>query len=252
MKRTIQIVARVFIAAFLILSPAARAEVACGDSRDSVIKELGYANGRTAICSREILSYRNGITVTLEKGVVVEIARKGQVSGLKHTVVPAAWAKTTKDLRGGSSPASSLPPRATPAAQLVPPAPVVSEPPALPTPVHATVVENDGQAPAKAQLPSAHRASAPVFKSPAAHRPFPTPAGLAHMKTITAGVVLGILAVALAFYVFSSYCLKRICQKAGEDPGVLIWIPIAQMLPLLRVAQLPALLVLLLFEQVVE
>jgi hypothetical protein len=252
MKRTMQIVARVLIAAFLILSPTARAEVACGDNRDSVIKELGYADGRTAIGSMEVLSYRKGITVTLEKGVVVEIARKGQVAGLKHTDVTDPRANTTADLRRGPSPAILLPQRSTPATQPVPAAPVVSEPQVLPTPALATVVENDGQAPAKAQLPSAHRAAAPGFKSPAAQRPFSTPVGLPHIKAITAGGVLGLLALALGLYVFTSYCLKRICLKAGADPGVLIWIPIAQMVPLLRVAQLPALLVLLLFVPIVN
>ena len=35
------------------------------------------------------------------------------------------------------------------------------------------------------------------------------------------------------------YCCKRICEKAGHEPGILIWIPIANMIPLLEVAGLP-------------
>ncbi len=45
-----------------------------------------------------------------------------------------------------------------------------------------------------------------------------------------------ILLVALALYVFTCFCLKLICEKCGVNPGVLIWIPIVQILPLLQVA----------------
>lgn len=38
----------------------------------------------------------------------------------------------------------------------------------------------------------------------------------------------------LAAYVFFSYCYKRICEKAGVDPGVMIWIPVLQMIPVFR------------------
>lgn len=48
-----------------------------------------------------------------------------------------------------------------------------------------------------------------------------------------------VLVIAVALYVFYCYCLKRICEKAGRDPGFLIWIPFIQMIPLLEVAQLP-------------
>jgi len=45
--------------------------------------------------------------------------------------------------------------------------------------------------------------------------------------------------VVVGVYVFSCYCLKLICEKAGHQPGVLIWIPIVQLVPLLTVAKLP-------------
>lgn len=45
--------------------------------------------------------------------------------------------------------------------------------------------------------------------------------------------VSGILAVV---WLFSCYCLMLICQKAGHKPGVLIWLPVLQMFPLLRAA----------------
>jgi len=64
---------------------------------------------------------------------------------------------------------------------------------------------------------------------------------LAALKTLSAvpvnptvvGLVLGVLFVA---YLFVCYCLKLICQKTGKEPGVLIWLPILQMFPLLRAA----------------
>jgi len=39
-------------------------------------------------------------------------------------------------------------------------------------------------------------------------------------------------------YIFMCYCLKRICLKLNDDPGVWIWIPIAQLFPLARIAQM--------------
>lgn len=50
---------------------------------------------------------------------------------------------------------------------------------------------------------------------------------------------LFVLGLIVAFYVFYCYCLKMICEKAGHSPGVLIWIPLLQMVPLLEVAGLP-------------
>lgn len=43
-------------------------------------------------------------------------------------------------------------------------------------------------------------------------------------------------AVLLAFWLFFCWCAKLICEKAGSPPGFLIWVPVLQMLPLLRAA----------------
>ena len=55
------------------------------------------------------------------------------------------------------------------------------------------------------------------------------------------GLLAGLvgLVVAVGIYIFVCYCLKIICEKAGHQPGVLIWIPIAQHVPLLTVAKMP-------------
>jgi hypothetical protein len=48
-----------------------------------------------------------------------------------------------------------------------------------------------------------------------------------------------LLLVGLGIYFFACFCCKRICEKAGHEPGILIWIPIVQFIPLLEVAELP-------------
>ena len=59
-------------------------------------------------------------------------------------------------------------------------------------------------------------------------------------------VFLFMLVCSLAIYVFYSYCLKRIVEKCGEQPGAIIWVPILQMIPLFRIAKMNPWLILLL------
>jgi len=44
--------------------------------------------------------------------------------------------------------------------------------------------------------------------------------------------------VLLALFLFHSLCCKLICEKAGSEPGPLVWIPILQLLPLLKAADM--------------
>src|SRR5690349_710618 len=60
------------------------------------------------------------------------------------------------------------------------------------------------------------------------------------------------LAVGLALYVFFCYCYKRICEKTGNDPGILIWIPILQLIPLFRAAGMSAWMILLMLIPIVN
>jgi uncharacterized membrane protein YhaH (DUF805 family) len=60
-----------------------------------------------------------------------------------------------------------------------------------------------------------------------------------------AGAILFVLAISLCFYLFYCYCLKRICEKAGHQPGILIWLPIVQLIPLLQVAGMALWMILL-------
>jgi len=51
-------------------------------------------------------------------------------------------------------------------------------------------------------------------------------------------VVAVVLGLALAAYLFLCYCLKLICEKTGNKAGILIWLPILQIFPLLRAASM--------------
>jgi len=70
-----------------------------------------------------------------------------------------------------------------------------------------------------------------------------------HDTAVLAGIgiiaIFAVLAVALVFHIFFSFCFKRICEKCGLKPGILIWIPILNFIPLLQAAGMSAWLILL-------
>jgi len=66
------------------------------------------------------------------------------------------------------------------------------------------------------------------------------------------GMLLFMLLIGLAFYVFFCFCYKRICEKCGVTPGILIWIPIVQLIPLLQVAKMPVWMIILLLIPLVN
>jgi hypothetical protein len=53
-------------------------------------------------------------------------------------------------------------------------------------------------------------------------------------------LVQGALAVLGLLYLFFCYCSMLICKKTGQEPGVLVWIPIIQTFPLLKAAGMSA------------
>ncbi|MCC7413131.1 MAG: hypothetical protein IT495_16065 [Gammaproteobacteria bacterium] len=63
--------------------------------------------------------------------------------------------------------------------------------------------------------------------------------------------IVGIIII-LGIYLFYCYCLKLICEKGGVEPGVLVWIPLIQILPTLKVASLHPALILLYLVPVVN
>src|SRR6266404_2935321 len=50
---------------------------------------------------------------------------------------------------------------------------------------------------------------------------------------------LPVLAFAVGFYLIFCYCAMLICQKTGNQPGVLVFLPLLQIFPLLRAAGMP-------------
>jgi hypothetical protein len=49
-----------------------------------------------------------------------------------------------------------------------------------------------------------------------------------------------IMAIVVIVYLFFCVCIKLICLNAGSKPGLMIWIPVLQMFPLLRAAKMTA------------
>jgi Family of unknown function (DUF5684) len=45
-----------------------------------------------------------------------------------------------------------------------------------------------------------------------------------------------VLLLYLLLYLFYSYCCMLICRKTGNSPGVLVWLPLLKLLPMLRAA----------------
>ncbi len=63
---------------------------------------------------------------------------------------------------------------------------------------------------------------------------------LSAMNLLTSKGVFVILGIALLLYLFHCYCCMLICHKTGNPPGVLVWLPILKLFPLLRAAGMSA------------
>ena len=62
------------------------------------------------------------------------------------------------------------------------------------------------------------------------------PAGLSAMGLVGLRLIFAVLGIVLLLYLFQCYCLMLICRKAGHPPGILIWLPVVQVFPMLRAA----------------
>ena len=49
-------------------------------------------------------------------------------------------------------------------------------------------------------------------------------------------LIFAVLGLMLLLYLFYCYCCMLICQKTGNLPGILVWVPVVQLFPLLRAA----------------
>jgi hypothetical protein len=49
-------------------------------------------------------------------------------------------------------------------------------------------------------------------------------------------LIVAVLGIVLLLYLFHCYCCMLICRKTGNPSGILVWLPVLQLLPLLRAA----------------
>ena len=59
---------------------------------------------------------------------------------------------------------------------------------------------------------------------------------LSMLKLLTSKAILVVLGIALLVHLLHCYCCMLICQKTGNPPGPLVWVPVLQLFPLLRAA----------------
>ncbi len=58
----------------------------------------------------------------------------------------------------------------------------------------------------------------------------------AFMRSMGWQILWAVFGILLLGHLFISYCCKLICDKAGTEPGILIWLPFLQWVPLFRAA----------------
>jgi len=66
-------------------------------------------------------------------------------------------------------------------------------------------------------------------------------AGMAELKQLTAGNPLPLyiaLSLLLILHIISSTCAWTLCRKTHNSPGPLVWVPVFQLIPLLRAANM--------------
>lgn len=63
-----------------------------------------------------------------------------------------------------------------------------------------------------------------------------SPGAAALTGLISPGLVLSVIGVMLLLHLFYSYCCMLICRKAGNPGGILVWVPLFQLIPMLRAA----------------
>jgi hypothetical protein len=59
-----------------------------------------------------------------------------------------------------------------------------------------------------------------------------------NLPPIPKNVLIAAAGILLLFHLIFSYCAMQICKKAGMEPGILVWLPIAQMYSLIRAASM--------------
>jgi hypothetical protein len=58
------------------------------------------------------------------------------------------------------------------------------------------------------------------------------------LPPITPAIMIGAAAGLLVTYLFFCYCCGLICRKCGKEPGLLVWLPLLKLVPMLRAASM--------------
>jgi hypothetical protein len=61
---------------------------------------------------------------------------------------------------------------------------------------------------------------------------------LPKVPVLSRNMLIAAGAVLFFCYLFACYCWMRICKKAGGEPGVLVWLPVLQVFPILSAARM--------------
>jgi hypothetical protein len=59
-----------------------------------------------------------------------------------------------------------------------------------------------------------------------------------YVPTITPQLIALGATILLLGYLFHCYCCMLICQKTGNQPGIMVWLPVLQLVPMLRAASM--------------
>jgi hypothetical protein len=62
------------------------------------------------------------------------------------------------------------------------------------------------------------------------------PPAVAALGLVGPTLIFAVLGIALLLYLFGCYCWMLICRKTGNPGGILVWLPVLQLFPILRAA----------------
>jgi hypothetical protein len=237
----------------LMLLPAALG-IQHGDTREDVVRELGEAYSVMRFGAFETLQFKDGTRVSLQNGIVTVVEGGRQTGGSLRT------AATAPQVPQDHSQASKVVPKEAPAPDRGGPKPAPNQ--AVNTSRPAPGDSSGGvKAPSRAsealtestrpnKIASSTNLSPfsivaklgqhPMVFSGNSAKAFNSVAALTPRLVLMArGFSLVFLGLLIGVYLFNCFCFGRICRKGGQEGGVLVWIPLAQLIPLVRVARLP-------------
>ena len=89
------------------------------------------------------------------------------------------------------------------------------------------ITSSGTNAPAKKEVPKKGYRAQAFAKLQELRKLFPP------VSVTVLSVILGTL---FGFYLFGCFCLKLVCEKAGAEPSLLVWLPLLQLIPAYRAA----------------